>query len=316
MSDRRLQVSLLQVGLTVILALLMVMVSLTLLELNAEAKHVSGGPGCGGDLASLLAIADNGDTIQVLAGSDWDSNNAVITKDVIIQGGWELVTGTCTSTDTTGFQFVWPVTRSTIVNPLGAPVVILDPSMQSLTVQYVDFFNDQGAGGLPGAGINGVISNSARVLLDNVVIRDSATIIGGGLYLEVRGGSQLILSNVQITGNSADEGGGFEIHVFDNSQVIIQNSQIATNTANSGNGGGGRIVIHSGSVTLANNAVFNNDAFGSGDGLSVEAVGGGPAYLILQNNSFSDNNGDDLNISGNITVLDKQIFLPIVRRNS
>jgi hypothetical protein len=129
------------------------------------------------------------------------------------------------------------------------------------------------------------------------------------------------MSNMQITGNTGDTGGGFEIHVFDNSQVIIQGSQISANTAVSGNGGGGRIVIHSGTVTLANNTIFNNIAFDSGGGVSVEAAGGGPAYLILQNNSFSGNTAapgkaKDLYISGNVTVLDKQIFLPIIRKNS
>jgi hypothetical protein len=320
MLTRRMSVSLSRVGVSIVSALLITVISLTLLVLNAEAKKVSGGPGCGGDLAQLLGIAANGDTIQVLAGSDWDSNDAVITKDVIIQGGWELVTGTCVSTDTTGFQFVWPVTRSVIFNSQVGPVVRISETVHSLTIQYVDFFNSSGAGGVPGAVINGVISNSAQVWLDNVVIRDSAAITSGGFYLEVRGGSQLILSNVQISGNNADEGGGFEIHVFDNSQVIIQGSQITNNTANGDNGGGGRIVIHKGSVTLANNTFSNNQAnFGSGGGVSVEAAGSGPAYLILQNNTFSGNSAatdDDIHISGNITVLDKQIFLPIVRKNS
>jgi hypothetical protein len=299
------------VGVAIVSALLVIVASLMLLVLNAEAKKVSGGPGCGGDLAQLLGVADNGDTIQVLAGSDWDSNDAVITKDVIIQGGWELVTGTCISTDTAGFQFVWPVTRSVIFNSQAGPVVRISETVHSLTIQYVDFFNSSGAGGFPGAAINGVISNSAQVRLDNVIIRDSAAITSGGFYLGVHGGSQLILSNMQIINNSADEGGGFEIEVFDNSQVIIQNSSIATNTANSGNGGGGRIVIHSGTVTLAGNTFFNNNASGSGDDLSVEAgVGGGPAYLILQNNYFSSSP----HLSGTLTVLDKQIYLPIVQK--
>ncbi len=136
----------------------------------------------------------------------------------------------------------------------------------------------------------------------------------------MRGGSQLIISGTQITNNIGDTGGGFEIHVFDNSQVTLRNTEVSTNIAALGDGGGGRIIIHSGSVILANTTFFGNQSTnGSGGGLSVEGVGSGPAYLILQsavitgNTAVIDNN---LHISGNVAVLDKQIFLPIVFKNS
>jgi hypothetical protein len=311
MLTRRMPASLSRVGLSIVSALLVTVVSLTLVALNAEAKKVSGGPGCGGtDLVELLDLADPGDTIQIMTGANpWPSGGAVITKNILIQGGWAFSSGLSCSDPAAIFQFRWPTERS-IIDHFGDSVVTIDPTVLSATIQYLDIVSNGGAGS-KASGIHGVISNSAKILLDNVVVRDGNA-VRGGLYLEVRGGSRLVMSNMQITNNTGNAGGGFEIHVFDNSQVIIQGSQIASNTASNGNGGGGLIVIHKGSVTLAGNTFFNNDASGSGDDLSVEAaVGGGPAYLILQNNSFS--NAPDL--SGNLTVLDKQIFLPIVRKN-
>lgn len=307
-----------RVSLVVTVALVMVVVSLAVLVLNAEAKRSRGGPGCGGDLVGLLASSENGDVIEVLVGPNpwdpngFDPNEALITKNVTIEGGWQLVTGTCVSSDTSGAAFVWPSQRS-IIGDSGDPLSIIkiDPQMVSATLRYLDIVQSTG-GVAQGGGIGGVISNGGRLLLDNVLIRDSGANSGGGLYLEVRGNSQLILSGTQFISNLAqDTGGGFEIHVFDNSHVTIRNSQVSTNTATNGNGGGGRIVIHSGFVTIAGSSFFNNNANGSGKDLLVESAGSGPAYLTLQGNVFSSG----LQISGTVTVLDKQIFLPTVLKN-
>lgn len=301
-----------RLGVVMLVALVLVMASLAVFVLNAEARKVSGGPGCGGTgLAELLGLTDPGDTIQIMTGlNPWPSDGAVITRNILIQGGWKFVSGPSCSDPAAIFQFVWPTERSTI-DHFGDSVITIEPTVLSATIQYLNIESNGGAGS-KASGVHGVISNSAKILLDNVVVKDGDA-VKGGVYLEVRGGSRLVMSNMQIMDNSGAAGGGFEIHVFDNSEVIIQGSQITTNTASSGNGGGGRIVIYSGTVTLAGNTFFNNNAFGSGKDLAVEAAtGGGPAYLILQNNSFANTP----HLSGNLTVLDKQIFLPIVRKNS
>jgi hypothetical protein len=299
-----------RLSLAALLAMLLVGVSLAVLVLNAEAKRARGGPGCGGDLAGLLAQVEDGDVVEVLVGATaWNSNGAILTKNVTIEGGWQLITGTCVSSDTSGASFEWPAERSIIGDHPLDSIIRINPPLVSATLRYLDIV--QVAGGVAqGGAISGVISNGARLLLDNVLITNSgADNRGGGLYLEVRGNSRLILSDTDFTFNTAQNtGGGFEIHVFDNSQVTISNSQVSSNTATTGNGGGGRIVIHSGSVTIANSSFFDNQANGSGKGLLVEGVGSGPAYLILQNNVFSSS----LQISGPVTVLDKQTFLPIV----
>ncbi len=174
-----------RVCLTVLLAMLMVALSLIVLQVNVQAKRVGGGPGCGGNLESLLGSVDNGDEVLVMTGSNWETENPVITKNVTIQGGWKFISGLSCSSPTATFQFVWPTELSIMATSNSDSVVTLDPSLITLTIQYLDIVN-QGGVVAQGGGINGVISNGARVLLENVVIRDSQTITGGGLYLEGR----------------------------------------------------------------------------------------------------------------------------------
>jgi hypothetical protein len=317
-----------RVSLTVLLAMLMLMVSLTMLQWNAQAKVKSSGAGCGGILNDIIAEADSGDTI-ILMVPPWP-DGAFITNNVTLQGGWIQVGPTCTITDGTdlsNFQFVGPLTRSTL--SVAGPVIEIDPSVVSLTLQHLILEN---AGGNPaqGGGISGVISNGARVLLDNLVISNSTVNDrGGGLYLEVRGGSRLVISGSQFIANSAgggatSTGGGFEVHLYDNSELLIDNTQVASNTAFDGNGGGGRIVIHnSGRVTVTNSSFFGNQApNGNGGGLSIESVGSGPAEAwligaVITGNTAQANPNLHLSGTGLTTyILDKKFFLPIVFKNS
>jgi hypothetical protein len=145
---------------------------------------------------------------------------------------------------------------------------------------------------------------------------------GAGLYAEVRGGSHLTLSDIQFNdGNAAETGGGFEIHIFDNSQVTLDKVEVLSNSANSGNGGGGRIVIHSGFVTVMNSTFSGNDANGGrGGGLAIEGVGGGPSFALLKSNIITGNTATlshpDLYITGTVTILTRQFYLPVVRKRS
>jgi hypothetical protein len=314
-----------RVSLTVFLAMMMVAVSFVWLELTVHAGFRGKGPGCGGFL--LDGDEQNGDTILLLnsGGGTWDTGGPTITKSLQIEGGWKLKSGsTCSSstvyTDTSNFEFVGPITRST-ANEFGQPVINVDLNGLTLTVKHVIF--DQTGFVVEGAGINGVISNGASLLLENVAFASSGGADkGAGLHLEVRGNSRLVISGSQFMTNTAqDTGGGFEIEVYDGSQVVINNSQVFDNRALNGNGGGGRILIDHGTVTIGDSVFSGNlGNQGQGGGLSVEAIGSGPAYLILQNTVISGNTasfGDnDLHISGTVTVLDKQIFLPIVIKGS
>jgi hypothetical protein len=316
-----------RVSLTVFLAMMMVAVSFVWLELTVQAGYRGKGPGCGGTL--LDGDEQNGDIILLLnsGGGSWDSGGPTITKSLEIEGGWKLKSGsTCSSstvyTDTSNFEFVGPITRSTANESGALPVMTVDLNGLTLTVKHVIF--DQNGFAPEGGGINGVISNSAILLLENVAFIDNLASAnrGAGMHLEVRGNSRLVISGSQFMTNTAqDTGGGFEIEVYDGSQVIINNSQFFNNRALNGNGGGGRILIDRGTVTIGDSVFSGNlGNQGRGGGLSVEATGSGPAYLILQNTVISGNTAsfgdDDLHISGNVTVLDKLIFLPIVVKGS
>lgn len=168
-----------------------------------------------------------------------------------------------------------------------------------------------------GGGARLILQNGSTVNLNKVNFSGfNEAVHGAGLYAEVRGGSNLTISEAQFSSGSAQSGGAFEIHVFDNSSVTINNTQVSTNTANNGDGGGGRIVIHSGFVAITNSSFFNNEAGnGRGGGLAIEGVGG-PASVLLSNNTIVNNTaaitGNNLFISGTVTIYNQQIFLPMV----
>ncbi|MFQ5613596.1 MAG: right-handed parallel beta-helix repeat-containing protein [Anaerolineae bacterium] len=324
-------------GMALLLAVLLVVGSLALLPVGTQAKFRASGAGGCDIFIDALNSPDvvGGDVIMQMLGEK-TSDGAVITKNVIIQGGWIHTTSDCVGqfgqvfTDASGFEFQGPMTRSTLFYGAG-PVITIDPSVISLTVQHI-IFDHQGMATTKGGGISGVISNGARVRLENIAITNSETLSnGGGLYLEVRGGSSLVISDSQFISNTSAAGGGFEIHVYDNSQVLIHNTQVSSNTANSGNGGGGRIVIESGAVTVTNGSFFGNRALaGSGGGLSIEKSSGGSLLAAegaasltttvwLINTSFNNNSAasnPDVHESGaGLTVFDERIYVPLVQKN-
>jgi hypothetical protein len=186
-------------------------------------------------------------------------------------------------------------------------VLTIDPSVVTLTLQHL-IIEQRGVTTTIGGGISGVISDGAKVRLENVVFTNSTTTDkGGGLYLEVRGGSQLVISDSLFSLNSSGAGGGFEIRVYDNSQVLIHNTQVTSNSAITG--GGGRILIESGVVTLKDSTFTGNQASGgSGGDLAIESIGSGPATVYRFNSTIGD-------LDSELPVFDTQLFLPIVLKN-
>ncbi|NIX00363.1 MAG: hypothetical protein GWN13_19365 [Phycisphaerae bacterium] len=314
-------------ALAILSAALIMAVSLVLLQLNVWAKFAaSGANGCG-NFEDAVDKAEDGDTIAVMI-PDRRSEGKTITKNILIHGGWLSIDGCggqqiytdTADLDAASFEFQGILSRS-ILSHDSDSVIKIDPSVMTLTVQNMVFWNNAGTVAR-GAGISGVISNGAKIRLDNVVISNSvATDAGGGLHLEVRGGSRLVIADSQFFSNEADQtGGGLEIDIYDGSEVIIENTLVASNTANTGHGGGARIrIINSGYVTITNSAFVNNTAGGRGGGLAIESVNQGPAYVRLINTTFANNSAsiseDDLYSSGNgLTVdnLSKQLFLPSI----
>lgn len=318
-----------RLGITIVLATLIMGVSLVVLQVAVQAAFRSSGAGGCGDFAPAVELAEDGDTIiQMITAKD--SGGAVITKDLRISGGWspnpncddnnQLFT---TTTDLVAFGFTYdaPELRSEL-NRFGEPVLTIedpsDPNFPNLSKLVIeDMILDSSGSIADGGGINGIISGSAEILLDNIlfinndvsgnggglnlVVRDNSHLIiedsvfqdntattGGGLYVEVREGSQLTIENSHFSNNSSDDGGGFEIRVYDTSEVVIRTTQFSQNITFGGtrDGGGGRIIMDGGHVSIIDSTFSGNDADRNGGGLYIEMNGGDVSII---NSAFVNN---------------------------
>ena len=310
--------------LAVIAATAMVVLSLALIQVIVQARFsASGANGCGTFLNALGDVQDGDTIVQMIPLKS--TEGAIISKNVAIQGGW-LPTSNClvenevftTTADliAAGFQFQAPFTRSILAHDQG-PVLTIDPSVISVTVQHVEL-QQFGITTTLGGGVSGVITGGAQARLENLMITDSTVVNGGGgVYFEVRGGSRLVISDSIFISNTVNQGGGgsFEIRVYDNSEVIIHNTQTLSSTA-SGNGGGGRIIVESGYVTVTNSSFYGNQSGAAGgNNLSIEGTSAGPAYIWLNDNLIDGGlslSGTGLIASGNDF---NQIYLPMALKN-
>ena len=193
-----------QLGLVTVIAVLFLISSLVLLQFGAYARwHSSGAGGCG-DFATAVDLALDGDTGSpdgARQGFEWEGHYKEYSDSWRLAGNQpDGCNGQQTYTDTTdmnaaSFEFQGTLTRSLLFHS-GAPVITIDPQVLTLTVQHIIF---EGNSTPKGAGISGVISNGAKIRLDNIVIdNSSATDAGGGLHLEVRGNSRLVIDGQPV----------------------------------------------------------------------------------------------------------------------
>jgi hypothetical protein len=305
----------------------MAFLSLAVLYLNVHARAASSGAGGCGNFIDAVALVEDGDIVTPMV-PPRNSEGAVISKNIIIQGGWSPPQNGCdvanqvftTTADmlTAGFTFDAPGARSGLFF-FDQPVLTIDPQVNNLTIQHISF-EQQGTLTQKGGGISGVINNGAVVRFENIVFTNSTTLSqGGGLYLEVRGGSRLVISDSLFYGNKSGSGGGFEIRVYDNSKVIIHNTQVISNEATTGNGGGGLILIDTGVVTITDSVFKSNLAFQSlsgqasgPNGLTIQSLGSGPAKVTLLNSDVQDG---IRKLGNGLIVFDKQVLLPYLGKN-
>lgn len=290
-------------------------------------QFVGGAYGCGG-IDTAIANAEEGRTVIPMV-PERNSGAAVITKSIVIQGGWNYLgaESDCANQGANpsilgkeglraaGFVFQAPITRSALSVATNDPILTIDSTVEMFAMEHM-ILNNHGATPATGGGLNGVIDNNAMVRLTNVLITETnATDNGGGFYLEVRGGSHLMIEDSEFSNNVSDAGGAFEIHVYDNSEVTINNTVFDNNEAQSGNGGAGRIVVHSGSVNITNSFFTNNSASGTGGALAIEGTGGEVCVInsVFENNSASSSN-DVGEVGSSVTVcnLGNSLFLPFI----
>jgi hypothetical protein len=310
----------------------MVGISLFILWSTALAGFsVTGGAGNCGNFAEAVNLSEDGYEIRQMIPTR-DSGGVVITKNLRISGGW-FPTVDCNENNQVfsstadflawGFQYQAPITRSGLENS-GSVLTIEDindsnfPQLNKLVIENLSLQTN----GTPveGGGINGVISDGAEILIDNVVFNanyardygggikleiygDSELVIedsefvnneaadfsGGGLYIEVWDNSKLTIERTTILQNQSVDGAGFEIHLHDNSEVVIRDSMILNNLASSilqSSGAGGRIIMEGGHLSIYNTTFEGNDAGPSGGGLYIEMDGG---EVTIANSQFISN---------------------------
>ncbi len=134
---------------------------------------------------------------------------------------------------------------------------------------------------------------------------------GAGL-LVVGGTTRISNSTFQFnsaTGGDAAQGGGA---IFTNSDMTIENNTLIDgNTAFGAQGNGGGILVGpSGTLTVMNSTISNNEASNVGGGIAVRA-GGGSVTLLQVNvsdNTANESGGGLMAVGATVTVTGSEIF--------
>lgn len=151
----------------------------------------------------------------------------------------------------------------------------------------------------------GIYSESATVILKNVIIKKCSALNGGGIYIN----GDLFMSNCSIEKNSAQtQGGG----IWSGKNITMVNSHVDSNAVtqiDSLNFGGG-IVIQSGNLVMNKSSVshnlvqLNSSVGGTGGGIYVAS-----GSIYIQNESHVDHNsafasGGIQEGKGDVNILD------------
>ncbi len=125
----------------------------------------------------------------------------------------------------------------------------------------------------------GGIENVGIMTFTNTIVRDNTAPFGGGIYNE----GTFSISGSDLYGNmGTTRGGGFH-NIFN---LTVQTSNIHDNEA--GSEGGGGISSEGGDVVVAQTAVYNNSATGSGGGIVHNVITGSNSFTIT-NSTISGN---------------------------
>jgi hypothetical protein len=304
----------------------------------ALRARTNGAGGCG-QFSDAVFAAEDGDVITpMFNGNDTarNSEGATITQDIVIEGGWSPPQAGCGSANITydtpsdmlgaGFTYGGPSNRAELFFFSG-PIITIDPAVKNLLIYGTDFLIEDGNSG-NGGGIFGGSLSAANIRLDQVDFKprpfSTADVggEGGGFYLDVNTGSRVSIDDSSISDITANQGGGFELVVRGGSHVTLNNLTVTGNSADAGRGGGGRIIMHSGYVTITDSLFSNNSASVEGGGLRIERAPGatGPAEVWIVNTRFSGNTAPinaDLSVSGDVIVrnLTQPAQLPLVVEN-
>lgn len=140
-----------------------------------------------------------------------------------------------------------------------------------------------GTGGIGAQAFAGglYISNSTMTFNDVIITNNTASIIGGGLFIDAL--SDITMINVEVSNNrcipnASSNGGGIYIN---NSTVTINNSSIHDNSA-TGNSGG--ISNNISTLTINNSSIYNNSVINN-----TTSNNGGGIYVLGTTNTTISN---------------------------
>lgn len=305
----------------------------------ANARYRTNGAGGCGNFKAAVDLSVDGDAVTpMFNGNDTarNSEGAIITQDLIIEGGWSPPASNCnganvdyaTSADmlAAGFTYGGPNNRAELFYGSG-PIITVDPAVKKLLIYGTDFLIENGNSG-NGGGIVGTSLSAANIRIDQADFKprpfSTADVggDGGGFYLDINNASRLTISDSTLSDLTAAQGGGFELVVRGNSHVTLNNVSVVNNSADVGSGGGGRIIMHSGYVTITDSLFSNNSAVSEGGALRIERATGstGPAEIWIINTRFTGNTAPinaDISVNGAVTVhnLLRSVALPFITTN-
>ncbi len=174
------------------------------------------------------------------------------------------------------------------------------------TINGVELLNNQ-AGAAPGNGGALHITGAADVTLNGgIVMGNSATAEGGGLWNSAVG--TLTVDGTKITansasGNDADQGGGGLFN--DGGELNVSNALIRGNRADGTAGSGGGILNNKGTVTVIDSTIAGNLSNRAGGGIEDNAgilVRLHNVRLLKNSTGAAPGNGGALHITGAGTV--------------
>ena len=244
-----------------------------------------GGNGCYSSLTSAVLAAQTNDTIQVATGTY--TEYVVITKNVTLQGGWDI-----------SFTTRNPSANVTTLRPpnVSSSVVDIEGQISDTTAiapTLDGFLITGGGGGNHGGGLR--VRDSDAIIRNNVISGNVGYLLGGGAWVQ-RGAPQF--ENNRIQNNISDglgqsaQGGGLQL---ENTRATLVNNIIAgnivSNAAGSTGYGGGVDIAGGGPVMLTGNTILSNTGAitgtGYGGGISIQGV-----TVTLNSNLIQSNTAD------------------------
>ncbi|MDA8197078.1 MAG: hypothetical protein M0019_07740, partial [Actinomycetota bacterium] len=210
-------------------------------------------------IANAISVANNGDTVDVAAGTYDTSSSGTISpsKDLTIQGAGASST------------FVGGTSAKSLSGSVFAVNAGVTATISGMTIQYgsggginnsgtLTATNDTITNNQATKGNGGGINNLGTLTATNDTISNNQALNGSGGGINNSG--TLTATNDTISNNSATFGGG----IYNNSGTLTAtNDTISNNQALNGGGGG---IDNGGTLAATNDTISNNQALNGGGG--------------------------------------------------